>query len=89
MMKHYWHQVMTVTTWEFKRFFKWKQELASYGIMLAVMLGVSLWQGHIADGNKMIQIAVSEEIKLPENERFNISYFSKNELQAKNLLVVR
>jgi len=87
MKNNYWHQVITVTSWEFKRFFKWKQELASYGILLAIIFGISIWQGHIADDNSMIRIAVSENINLPESERFKISHFSKNELQAKLELV--
>jgi ABC-2 type transport system permease protein len=82
MTNHYWQQVLTVTTWEFKRFFKWKQELMSYGLIIAIIFGIGIWQEHIADDKKVITIAVSEEIKLPENDRFKITYFSKEKQQA-------
>ena len=79
-MNHYWHQVSAVTVWEFKRFFKWKQELMTYGLMFVIFIGISLWQGHIADNDTSIKLAVSDEITLPAHDRFKVSYFPANEL---------
>lgn len=83
MKTNYRHQVIAVTIWEFKRFFKWKQDLMSYAVLLLIILGISLWQGHIADDDNNIQLAVSNDIKLPEHERFKVSYFSAEALQSK------
>ncbi len=79
---NYWHQVSTVTVWEFKRFFKWKQEIMSYGVMLLIIFGIGVWQNHIADNDNSIQLAVSEEIKLPAHERFKVTYFNPKQLDT-------
>ena len=87
MLNNYWQQVTAVTVWEFKRFFKWKQELMSYGVMLLIFVGISMWQSHIADNDKRIKIAVSEDIRLPDHERFTISYFTADKLPSMQQIV--
>jgi len=82
MINNYWQQVTAVTAWEFKRFFKWKQELMSYGVMLMIFVGISIWQNHIADNDNRIKVAVSEEIKLPEHSRFSVTYFPADQLAS-------
>ena len=82
MINSYRQQVTAVTVWEFKRFFKWKQELMSYGLMLLVFFGINMWQSHIADNDDSIKVAVSNEILLPEHDRFSVSYFSTDKLES-------
>ena len=91
MSNNYWHQISSVTSWVFKRFFKWKQELMSYGIMIVIILATSAWQNHIADGDNTIVVAVSDEIRevmpISEHERFEISYFLSSDLEDNKVLV--
>ena len=61
MKANYRRQVIAVTLWEFKRFFKWKQDLISYAVLLVIIASISLWQGHIADDDNSIQLAVSDQ----------------------------
>ncbi|MET1257110.1 ABC transporter permease [Aliikangiella maris] len=80
MNNRYSHQVFTVAKWEFMRFFKWKQELLSYLIMLSIVFGVNMWQEYISDDRNNKVIAASEEFNLPENERFKITHYSQDRL---------
>ncbi len=80
-MKHYRQQVTTVAFWEFMRFFKWKQELIAYGLMLAIGVGVWGWKSFIADDNKQITLAVEQTLELPAHERFNFEAMSRAELE--------
>jgi ABC-2 type transport system permease protein len=55
-------QVWLVTSWEFMHFFKWKQEIISKLILVAIALVVMLWQ-HIKDDQITIyKIAVPANI---------------------------
>ena len=59
----------------------------SYGVMLLIFIGISMWQSHIADNDKRIKIAVSEDIRLPDHERFTISYFTADKLPSMQQIV--
>jgi len=57
-------QVWLVTSWEFMHFFKWKQELISKFILIAMALLVMLWQYIKDDQHSVYKIAVASENNL-------------------------
>jgi ABC-2 type transport system permease protein len=62
-------QLRLVTTWEFMQFFKWKQELVSKFIMLAIAAMVFIWQTVKDDNEPSYQIAITTsnaEYALPD-----------------------
>jgi ABC-2 type transport system permease protein len=81
-MKNHWKQVKAVSLWEFKRFFKWKQEIMTYGIMLLVFGGIYTWNELTADGSEEIKIAITQDFALPDHDRFKLETFEMNELES-------
>lgn len=55
-------QSLVIARWEFLRFFKWKSQLLSWLIMLAISGGVMLWQYLIDDSHKVYQILVAPDL---------------------------
>ena len=60
-------QVWLVTSWEFMHFFKWKQEIISKLILIAIALIVMLWQYVKDDQLTIYKVAVPENISSFEN----------------------
>lgn len=61
MHKNTFRQVRLVTAWEFMHFFKWKQEVISKLIMLAIAAVVFVWQTVKDDNEPMYWIGVVSE----------------------------
>ena len=53
-------QLWLVTSWEFIQFFKWKQEVVSKLIMLAIAAMVLVWQYVQDDSEPSYRIAVTQ-----------------------------
>lgn len=68
MNKNYLNRVTRVATFEFLRFFKWKQELLTVGLMSAGFLVAILWPVIMAFFDSEQRIAVFAEGALPEVE---------------------
>ncbi|MDX3774960.1 ABC transporter permease [Chromatiaceae bacterium AAb-1] len=63
-------QSLIVAKWEFLRFFKWKQQLVSYLLMLAVMASIAVW-GYFTDESRIrYRIAVPEYFTIANTEQF-------------------
>ncbi|WP_213999366.1 ABC transporter permease [Arsukibacterium sp.] len=63
-------QSIIVAKWEFLRFFKWKQQLISYLLMMAVMAAVALWSFFTDESRKVYRIAVPAEFSISNTEQF-------------------
>ncbi|MAD75563.1 MAG: sodium ABC transporter permease [Rheinheimera sp.] len=63
-------QSVIVAKWEFLRFFKWKQQLISYLLMMAVMAAVALWSYFTDESRKVYRIAVPAEFSISNSEQF-------------------
>lgn len=63
-------QSLIVAKWEFLRFFKWKQQLISYLLMMAVMAAVALWSYFTDESRKVYRIAVPAEFSISNTEQF-------------------
>lgn len=63
---HKGQQVWTVTKWEFMHYFKWKQELISKLVMLAIALVVYFWHNLDSFTQNQYQIAVSGQEQLSQ-----------------------
>ena len=63
-------QSLIVAKWEFLRFFKWKQQLISYLLMLAVMAAVSLWSYFTDESRQQYRIAVPAGFVIENTEQF-------------------
>ena len=63
-------QSITVAKWEFLRFFKWKQQLISYLIMLGVMGAVFAWSYFVDEGRQQYRIAVPAGFAIASTEQF-------------------
>lgn len=63
-------QSLIVAKWEFLRFFKWKQQLISYLIMLGSMLAVSLWGYFNDEGRQQYRIAVPSNYGIENTAQF-------------------
>lgn len=72
-------QTWLVTSWEFMYFFKWKQELVSKLILIAIGLMVMLWQQVKGEFNTVYQIAVPSTVSLdPPLKNFNFVVTDKS-----------
>ncbi|MBU2072173.1 MAG: ABC transporter permease [Gammaproteobacteria bacterium] len=63
-------QSLIVAKWEFLRFFKWKQQLISYLLMLAVMAAVALWSYFTDESRQQYRIAVPAGFNIANTEQF-------------------
>lgn len=63
-------QSLIVARWEFLRFFKWKQQLISYLLMLAVMGGVFAWVYLTDESRQQYRIAVPVSFAVQSTGQF-------------------
>jgi ABC-2 type transport system permease protein len=63
-------QSLIVARWEFLRFFKWKQQLISYLLMLGVMAAVALWSFFTDESRQQYRIAVPAGFAIDNTEQF-------------------
>ncbi|MEO3877853.1 ABC transporter permease [Rheinheimera fenheensis] len=63
-------QSLIVARWEFLRFFKWKQQLVSYLLMLGVMAAVALWSFFTDESRQQYRIAVPSGFSIDNTEQF-------------------
>ncbi len=63
-------QSIIVAKWEFLRFFKWKQQLISYLLMMAIMAAVALWSYFTDESREVYRIAVPAEFNIGNTEQF-------------------
>jgi len=63
-------QSLIVARWEFLRFFKWKQQLISYLLMLAVMAAIALWSFFTDESRQQYRIAVPAQLEIANTEQF-------------------
>ncbi len=63
-------QSLVVAKWEFLRFFKWKQQLISYLLMLAVMAAVALWSYFTDESRQQYRIAVPATFSIENTQQF-------------------
>lgn len=63
-------QSLIVAKWEFLRFFKWKQQLISYLLMLGVMAAVALWSYFTDESRQQYRIAVPAGFSISNTEQF-------------------
>lgn len=63
-------QSVIVAKWEFLRFFKWKQQLVSYLLMLAIMAAVALWSFFTDESRQQYRIAVPAGLTIENTEQF-------------------
>ena len=55
-------QIWLVTSWEFMHFFKWKQEIISKLILVAIALVIMLWQQIKTDQLTIYKVAVPASV---------------------------
>lgn len=63
-------QSLIVARWEFLRFFKWKQQLISYLLMLAVIAAIAMWSFFTDESQQQYRIAVPAELQISNTEQF-------------------
>ena len=63
-------QSLLVARWEFLRFFKWKQQLVSYLVMLAIAGAVTLWSYFTDESRQQYRIAVPQGYAIENTEQF-------------------
>ena len=63
-------QSLVVAKWEFLRFFKWKQQLISYLLMLGVMGAIFAWSYFVDEGRQQYRIAVPAGFSLESSAQF-------------------
>lgn len=63
-------QSIVVAKWEFLRFFKWKQQLISYLLMLGIMGAVFAWSYFVDESRAEYRIAVPAHYTLSNTEQF-------------------
>lgn len=63
-------QSLIVARWEFLRFFKWKQQLVSYLLMLAVIAAIALWSFFTDESQQQYRIAVPQALQITNTEQF-------------------
>ena len=77
-------QVLTIATWEFSRFFKWKQELLTLALMLIGVVAAASWPALVNHFATEQRIAVVTELELPQADGF---YFERiSAAQAEQLI---
>lgn len=63
-------QSLLVAKWEFLRFFKWKQQLISYLLMLVIMGSVSAWSYFVDESRAEYRIAVPAHYTIENTPQF-------------------
>ena len=63
-------QSLIVAKWEFLRFFKWKQQLISYLLMLSIIAAVALWSYFTDESRQLYRIAVPVDFAIENTEQF-------------------
>jgi ABC-2 type transport system permease protein len=63
-------QSIIVAKWEFLRFFKWKQQLISYLLMMSVVAAVALWSYFNDESRSVYRIAVPADFTISNSEQF-------------------
>lgn len=63
-------QSLIVARWEFLRFFKWKQQLISYLLMLGIIAAVALWSYFTDESRQLYRIAVPVDFTIENTEQF-------------------
>ncbi|KKO50346.1 sodium ABC transporter permease [Arsukibacterium sp. MJ3] len=63
-------QSIIVAKWEFLRFFKWKQQLISYLLMMSVVAAVALWSYFTDESRSVYRIAVPANFTISNSEQF-------------------
>lgn len=63
-------QSIIVAKWEFLRFFKWKQQLISYLLMMSVVAAVALWSYFTDESRSVYRIAVPADFTISNSEQF-------------------
>lgn len=80
-------QIWLVTCWEFMHFFKWKQELISKLILVALAIVVFAWQYIKGDHLEVYQVAVtSKQIQLTDTNRFKYRFVDTEQQTVESLL---
>lgn len=81
-------QIWLVTRWEFAHFFKWKQEVISKVIMVAIALFILLWQQVKGEFTTVYQVAIPASISLENNdEQFNFVSTTESFEQLKQQMI--
>ncbi|CAM3751407.1 ABC transporter permease [Rheinheimera salexigens] len=63
-------QSLLVARWEFLRFFKWKQQLVSYLLMLGILGAIVLWSFFTDESQQQYRIAVPADFNIENTEQF-------------------
>jgi ABC-2 type transport system permease protein len=63
-------QSLIVARWEFLRFFKWKQQLVSYLLMLTIVAAVSGWSYFTDESRQQYRIAVPADFAIENSDQF-------------------
>ncbi|MGI5310623.1 ABC transporter permease [Rheinheimera sp. WS51] len=63
-------QSLVVARWEFLRFFKWKQQLTSYLLMLGIFAAVASWSYFTDESRQQYRIAVPADFAIENTEQF-------------------
>lgn len=63
-------QSLIVARWEFLRFFKWKQQLVSYLLMLGIIAAVASWSYFTDESRQQYRIAVPASFSIENTEQF-------------------
>ncbi len=63
-------QSLVVAKWEFLRFFKLKQQIISYLLMLVIIGAVVAWSYFVDEGRKQYRIAVPAHFSIENTEQF-------------------
>lgn len=71
-------QSLIVAKWEFLRFFKWKQMLVSYLLMLGITGAIALWGYFNDEGRQQYRIAVPADFVIANTEQFQFQRPSIN-----------
>jgi ABC-2 type transport system permease protein len=77
-------QSVIVARWEFMRFFKWKQQLVSYLLMLAVLAAIALWSFFTDESRQQYRIAVPADLTIASTEQFQ---FQRPSIELETQLV--
>ncbi|WP_448565482.1 ABC transporter permease [Thalassotalea ganghwensis] len=81
-------QIWLVTRWEFAHFFKWKQEVISKVILVAIALFILLWEQVKGEFTTVYQVAIPASISLENNdEQFNFVSTTESFEQLKQQMI--
>jgi ABC-2 type transport system permease protein len=76
-------QSLIVARWEFLRFFKWKQQLVSYLLMLSIIAAVASWSFFTDESRQQYRIAVPASFTIENTEQFQ---FQRPSIQVSDQL---